>query len=95
MPDTDVTGTIVTVQGEAEARRTAERAIVTLSAAADGAQRDPVADDAARAAETLSALLSADHDPAAGPVVRWWADRARVWSDRPWSQSGEQLPLVY
>lgn len=88
-------GTVVTVQGEAEARRTAERARVHLSATANGPQRDPVVDATASAAAAVTALLQAQHDPENGPVVRWQSDRARVWSDRPWNQAGKQLPLVY
>jgi len=86
--------TVITVQGEAEARRTAERATVTVAATADGPDRSPVVDAVAAAAATITALLAADHDEA-GPVVRWKSDRARVWSDRPWNQQGEQLPLVF
>ena len=86
--------TIITVQGEAHARRTAERAIVSLSATVDGPDRDPVVDAVASAASAITALITADLDPTAGPIVRFSADRAHVWSDRPWNQQGEQLPLV-
>lgn len=87
--------TTITVQGEAEARRIAERAIVTITAAADGPDRSPVVDAVATAAAEITALLTADHDPTDGPVVRWKSDRARIWSDRPWNTAGEQLPLVF
>ena len=87
--------TIITVQGEAHARRTAERAIVSLSATVDGPDRDPVVDAVASAASAITALITADLDPTAGPIVRFSADRAHVWSDRPWNQQGEQLPLVF
>jgi len=87
--------TIITVRGSAEARRPAERATVRVTASADGPQRDQVVSDAASAAERITGLLRADHDATAGPVVSWSSDRARVWSDRPWSQDGAQLPLVY
>lgn len=87
--------TVITVQGEAEARRIAERATVTVAATADGPDRSPVIDAVASAAATITGLLASDHDEEAGPVVRWTSDRARVWSDRPWNQQGEQLPLVF
>ena len=93
MADIDVT--VITVQGEAEARRIAERAVLSLTAETDGPDRSPVVDAVTAAAAELTAALAADHDETAGPVVRWKSDRARVWSDRPWSQTGEQLPLVY
>jgi hypothetical protein len=93
MADTAVT--VITVQGEAHARRTAERAIVSLTATSDGPDRDPVVDAVAAAAATITGLLASDLDPIAGAVVRWSADRAHVWSDRPWNQQGEQLPLVF
>ena len=92
---TSIAVTVITVQGEAEARRIAERATVTIAAASDGPDRSPVVDAAAGAAAVITALLSADLDAEHGPVVRWKSDRARVWSDRPWNQQGGQLPLVF
>lgn len=87
--------TIITVRGAADAHRTAEHATVRLTASADGPERDRVVADATAAAATVTGALAAELDASAGPVVAWSSDGVRVWSDRPWSQDGAQLPLVF
>lgn len=90
-----MTETIITVQGEFSAYYPAERATVNLTVQADGADRARVFAEATEAAETVRASLLALHDQKSGPVTWWSAESIRVWSERPWNQNGDQLPLVY
>lgn len=84
---------IITVRGEQSTRVTAEIAVATVSARLDGSERSrvvgTVTTSGAEIAEELTALATS------GAVVRWSTDRVSVWSDRPWNQDGEQLPLVF
>lgn len=87
--------TIITVQGQHSAWYPAERATVTVTVSADGPDRDAVFARATRAADAVRATIEARHDVEAGPISRWSADTVRVWSHRPWSETGKQLPLVH
>lgn len=87
--------TIITVQGEHEERRPAERGVVRVQVAYDGPDREEtLARATARHAE-LAAGLRELTEATGGPVSRWHSEQLRVWGDRPWSQTGEQLPLVH
>jgi uncharacterized protein YggE len=90
-----MTETVITVQGEYSAWYPAERATVSVAIGFDGPRREPVFVSARDAAESLRSSIEELHDSAAGPVTWWSSDRVRVWSDRPWSQDGAQLPVVY
>ncbi|OJX75021.1 MULTISPECIES: SIMPL domain-containing protein [unclassified Leifsonia] len=87
--------TMITVQGEHEERRAAERGTVRLLVTYDGESRHETlalaTERQAELAAGLREIQNADH----GPVLRWSSDQLRVWGDRPWSQSGEQLPIVH
>lgn len=85
--------TVISVQGSHTAWYPAERASVSLSVSADGAERDAVVAAATAAAETVRATIEPLH--AAGTISWWSADSLRVWSERPWNQNGEQLDPVH
>lgn len=87
--------TVITVQGHHSAWYPAERATVTVTVALDGPDRDAVFAAATSAAEAVQATIPALHDAERGPITRWSADTIRVWSERPWSNTGEQLDLVH
>src|SRR4051812_49065206 len=85
----------ITVQGTHTAWFDAERATVHITAAFDGPRRDEVFAAATRAATDTTALITALFDKDRGPVTWWSSDRVSVWSERPWSNNGKRLPLVY
>ncbi len=87
--------TIITVQGSARGEYAPERAVLTFTLAGDGPEREPVVADVAAALERVSAVLRDHHDPQTGPVAAWSTDRVSVAGQRPWSSTGEQLPLVH
>lgn len=85
---------VITVRGEHESWHQAERGIVYLSVELDGPDRDEVfmtAVQSSRAVQTLIAPLASND----GAVSRWSSDTVRITSQRPWSNTGEQLPLVH
>jgi len=61
----------------------------------EGADRDEVFERAVAAAETVRTSIEPLFDKDAGPITWWSSDSVRVWSQRPWSQDGAVLPLVY
>jgi uncharacterized protein YggE len=87
--------TIITVQGEHEERRAAERGTVRLLVTYDGDSRHETLALATERHAEIAAGLREIHDAQNGPVLRWSSDQLRVWGDRPWSQNGEQLPIVH
>lgn len=87
--------TIITVQGEYELKHPAERGTVRLSVSFDGPDREEVIAHATERQSSLVGELRELHDPKSGPVTSWASDSLRVWGDRPWSQTGEQLPVVH
>lgn len=87
--------TVITVQGHHSAWYPAERATVTVTITRDGPDRDAVFSAAASASEAVQATILPLHDGDSGPISRWSADTIRIWSDRPWSNTGEQLDLVH
>ncbi|GIT79480.1 SIMPL domain-containing protein [Leifsonia sp. LS1] len=87
--------TIITVLGEHEQKRTAEHGSVRVRVMYDGSSRhETLALATQRHAELVAGLRELE-EAAGGPLLRWSSDQVRVWGDRPWSQSGEQLPIVH
>lgn len=87
--------TVITVQGEHLARFAAERARVRAGVHAWGPARDDAFARAVAAAETISALTEPLVDAVGGAIRSWSKETVRVWSERPWSNDGQQLDPVY
>jgi uncharacterized protein YggE len=86
--------TEITVRGAFSAFEPPERGTVHATIAYEGPSMEPVYDHVARdleAVKTSVARLKKDK----GPVTWWSAQQLRTWSNRPWNQDGEQLPLVH
>lgn len=90
-----VTDTIITVQGRFSTFTAPERAKVEAVTSCDGALRETVFNRAMTAAGIIRELIEALHSPAAGPITWYASDSVQVWSTRPWSADGAQLPLVF
>jgi hypothetical protein len=90
-----MTETMITVQGRYSAFSPAERATVTISAHLEGPERETVFRDTAASGERIRGLIEKRHDRTAGPVTRFSSDSVRVWSEKPWSSDGAQLPPVF
>ena len=84
---------IITVRGEHEQRVAPELAVTRVSVRLDGPERVDVLASATPLVATLREELQKLQDT--GAVARWSSERVSVWSDRPWSQDGVQLPLVH
>jgi uncharacterized protein YggE len=93
--DTIMTDTIITVQGRFSSFYPPERATVQLSVGFEGASREPVFSETVAVSSTVRSLLVERHSPASGPVTWWSSDSIQVWSSKPWSQDGVQLPPVF
>jgi uncharacterized protein YggE len=87
--------TTITVRGEHSAWYPAERATAAVAVHADGPKREAVFSNAVAASETIRGLVQPLADAKPAPVTWWTSDSVRVWSERPWSNDGKQLPLVY
>jgi len=87
--------TIITVRGQHSAWFDAERASVTVSINFDGPDRDTVFASATAAADAVVETVTTLHNPEAGPISWWSADSVRVWSQRPWNDTGAQLDPVH
>ena len=85
--------TVITVQGSHTAWYPAERASVSISISADGPDRESVVIAVSRAADDARGTIEPLHE--AGTITRWASDSLRVWSQRPWSETGEQLDPVH
>ncbi len=86
--------TEITVRGAFSAFEPPERGTVHATIAYEGPAMEPVYDHVARdleAVKTSVTRLKKDQ----GPVTWWSAQQLRTWSNRPWNQDGEQLPLVH
>jgi uncharacterized protein YggE len=77
----------ITVRGEAEARYPAERAIVTLAAAVERAEKQQAYDQAASVQQAVTAQLTELADR--GAVLDWSSDQISVYSHRPWRDGGD------
>ena len=83
----------ITVRGESETRVRAEEAAVRVTVSTDGPARGPVVERAQeRAASVQDGLVA---HLRSGEVSEWSSARVSVWSERPWSSEGAQLPLVH
>jgi uncharacterized protein len=86
---------VITVRGRYAAWYPAERATARVSIRFDGPQREPVFAKARAAADAVRATIQSRHDAEKGPITWWSAESVRVWSQRPWSDKGVQLPPVH
>lgn len=76
----------ITVRGEAEARYPAERAIVTLAAAVENAEKQQAHDQATAVQQAVTAQLTELADRRA--VIDWSSGQVSVSSYRPWRDDG-------
>lgn len=87
--------TVITVSGTAEITHPPERATAHLVLGFEGPVRERVLASSgslhAAITEQLAGLLAAGD----GALTAWSSEQLRVWGQRPWSQAGEQLPVVY
>lgn len=83
----------ITVRGEAEARYPAERAIVTLAAAVEGAERQQAYDQATAVQQAVVAQLTELADRSA--VMHWSSGQVSLSSYRPWRDNGERADRVH
>lgn len=83
----------ITVRGQHEVDIAAEICSATVSAFADGSEREDVAQRTRDIAGRLSQELDSFADASA--VGSWSTGRLQASSDRPWSQDGEVLPFVH
>lgn len=83
----------ITVRGSAEKHYPAERAVVAVSAAVEGHDKEQVFRDAVAIQDPLTNQLAGLVDK--GVVTTWSSDQVRVYSHRPWGPDGTRLPLVH
>jgi uncharacterized protein YggE len=83
----------ITVRGSAEQRYPAERAIVSMAAAIEGAERQRVFQNAVAVHEPLVSQLKELVDLRA--VGTWSSDQIRVFSHRPWNADGKRGSVVH
>lgn len=84
---------IITVRGEHHTEVAAEIAVANVAVRLDGDDRSDVFARASALADALREELR--QYESAGAVERFSSERVSIWADRPWSQTGEQLPLVH
>lgn len=84
---------IITVRGEDEARVAPERAVVRLSVALEGPDREKTVDSTLRAAEPVRSALAGHTE--SGAATEWTSKRLGVRVDRPWNNEGKRLAPVY
>jgi len=81
--------TVITVQGSYSKHYPAERADATISVHLEGASRADIVDSVTASADAVRAAIEAS------TVDRWSSDRLQTWDEKPWSNDGAQLPLVF
>lgn len=84
---------IITVRGEHSTNVTAEIGVPLVSVRVDGPERAAVVQRATALSTQIADELRGFAER--GAATTWSTDRVSIWSDRPWNQDGEQLPLVY
>ena len=82
----------ITVRGSAEQRHPAERAIVSMAASIEGADKQQVLADAVAIQEPLTGQLRDLVELRA--VLTWSSDQVRVYSHRPWDDNGKRGAMV-
>jgi uncharacterized protein len=87
--------TEITVRGSFSAFQPPERGTVHASIAYEGPAMEPVYDHVARDLEAVKTSVTRLKNGNQGAVTWWSAEQLRTWSNRPWNQDGEQLPLVH
>src|SRR5258707_7352094 len=87
--------TEITVRGSYSAFQPPERGTVHASIAFEGPAMEPVYERVARDLEAVKASIVPLKSGDDGAVTWWSAEQLRTWSNRPWNQDGEQLPLVH
>jgi uncharacterized protein YggE len=85
----------ITVRGSHTREVPPERAQVRLQVGFDGADPDDVVARTTAAASAVQSTVEPLVDSAAGPVTESTSGQVRTWSERPWNQQGEQLPLIH
>jgi uncharacterized protein YggE len=83
----------ITVRGEAEARYPAERAVVTLAAAVETAEKQRAYDQVTSVQQAIASQLTELADREA--VLDWSSDQVSISSYRPWRDNGERGNPVY
>ena len=83
----------ITVRGSAEKHFPAERAVVALSAAVEGHDKDQVFKEAVAIQEPITHQLGELVDR--GSATTWSSDQVRVYSHRPWGPDGQRLRLTH
>lgn len=83
----------ITVRGSAEERYPAERALVAMAVAIEGADKAEVFRNAVAVQEPLASQLQELHDR--GGVLAWSCDQVRVFSHRPYSPDGTRQELQH
>ncbi len=84
---------VISARGQTESHTTPEIATLHVSVEFDGADRAEVMERALRLGEVVRSEIEQLAD--GGAVSEWSSDQLTVWSSRPWSSDGEQLPLVH
>lgn len=87
--------TIITVSGTAELKRAPERATARLAVGFEGPVRERVVEQSTALHRSLTEQINGLLAAASSPVSSTSSEQLRVWGQRPWSQNGEQLPVVY
>ncbi len=95
MPRVGAMPTEFTVRGSHTAFQRPERGTAQVTLAFEGPAMQPVYDRVVRDLEAVKTSIQALHDPEHGPVTWWSTQHVRTWAQRPWNQSGKQLPLVH
>lgn len=85
----------ISVTGEAESHRSAERGTVHLTIGFEGPRRADVLPPTEDLHAEVTTALNSMRDDTAGPVTWWASDQIRVWGSRPWNNQGKQLPIVH
>lgn len=83
----------ITVRGSAEQHFAAERALVSMAAVIEGADKQQVFTEAVAIQEPLAQQLKELVELRA--VSTWSSDQVRVYSHRPWVGDGQRGPMVH
>ncbi|MCV7414941.1 SIMPL domain-containing protein [Mycolicibacterium litorale] len=87
--------TEITVRGSSKSSHPPQRGTVRASISYEGPEMEPVYSRVARDLETVRTSMADLQAGDDAPIMTWSAERLRTWSNRPWNQDGEQLPLVH